>query len=488
MSHKNNGVDEELDYILQALGHRVRRKVIELLAEKGPLTYTELMKETGVDDSGTFGFHLRRMSRLLKKNRMGEYELTALGWKAYKTLCELQGKEPKPYTKPPIELGVSTTRPLEEEARRKETGGEEVKVHVEVGEEEEEGEEETIVISDRMTFELTERIARAYLEKGKKLIITDTMKVIIHPMPREVFDKVVERITDVLSLHAPRDLEDLVHMKTHDVLSIKFYKEKPPRVSLDLGGMIAGLVSSIVSGISGLVTSVSGSVPKVIVSKTGGKLILVREEPLPVKKDMKLIVDVTGGILEVKRGDNPKVKIWKEKDRDVGVTLDIGDKSMSIEVESGKCELILPDNSVRELDLDLAGGYARLKLNGLALAKIDVDGGWFRLASKTSRPIQVKLGVNGGGGDLEVKLEDYEGEAYLYTDVNGGVLRAKYDLPRDVRIKSKSDISGGWVNIKLNGRTIAANYEDHGYEEAMRKLRIDNEIYGGVVSVNIEKH
>ncbi len=487
MSHKNNGVDKELDYILQALGHRVRRKVIELLAEKGPLTYTELMKETGVDDSGTFGFHLRRMSKLLKKNRMGEYELTVLGWKAYKTLCELQGKEPKPYTKPPIELGAPIVKPVKKEVEEEKAQKKEVKVSVRVEEEEGE-EEETIVISDRMTFELTERIARAYLEKGKKLIITDTMKVIIHPMPREVFDKVVERITDVLSLYAPRDLEDLVHMKAHDVLSIKFYKEKPPKVSLDLGGMIAGLVSSIVSGISGLVTSVSGSVPKVVVAKTGGKLVLVREEPIPVKKDMKLIVDVTGGILEVKRGDNPKVKIWKEKDRDVGVTIDMSDKSINIEVESGKCELILPDESIKELDLDIAGGYAKLKLNGLESAKVDVDGGWFRLSTKTNKPLQAKLNVNGGGGDLEVRLEDYKGEAYLYTDVNGGVLRAKYDLPRDVKIKSKSDISGGWINIKLNGKTIAANYEDHGYEEAERKLRIDSEIYGGVVSVNIEKH
>ncbi len=484
MSHKNNNVDEELDYILQALGHRVRRRVIELLAEKGPLTYTELMKETGVDDSGTFGFHLRRMSKLLKKNRMGEYELTVLGWKAYKTLCELQGKEPQPYTKPPIELGVSAAKPTVEEGRVKEA--EKREVVVEVGEE---GEgEETVVISDRMSFELTERIARAYLEKGKKLIITDTMKVVIHPMPREVFDKVVERITDVLSLYAPRSLEDLIHMKAHDVLSIKFYKEKPPKISLDLGGMIAGLVSSIVSGISGLVTSVSGSVPKVVVAKSGGKLVLVREEPVPIKRGMKLIADVTGGILEVKRGDNPKVKIWREKDRDVGVTIDMSDESINIEVESGKCELILPDDSIRELDLDIAGGYAKLKLNGLESTKIDVDGGWFRLSTKTGRPLQAKLGVNGGGGDIEVKLEDYRGEAYLSTDVNGGVLRAKYDVPRDTKVKSRSDISGGWVNIKLNGKTIAADYEDHGYEEAERKLRIDNEIYGGIVSVNIEKH
>ena len=37
------------------------------LAEEGPLTYTELMRRIGVEDSGTFGFHVRRMQKLLKK-------------------------------------------------------------------------------------------------------------------------------------------------------------------------------------------------------------------------------------------------------------------------------------------------------------------------------------------------------------------------------------------------------------------------------------
>ena len=93
--HENQAeANEELDYILQALGHQVRRKVIEIIAEEGSQTYTELMRKTGVDDSGTFGFHLRRMQKLLKKNQRGEYELSELGWKAYKILKQLKGEKP----------------------------------------------------------------------------------------------------------------------------------------------------------------------------------------------------------------------------------------------------------------------------------------------------------------------------------------------------------------------------------------------------------
>lgn len=49
------GVVEEC---LKAL-HPLRGMIIRLLAEKGSLTYSELMRLTKVDDSGTFGFHLR---------------------------------------------------------------------------------------------------------------------------------------------------------------------------------------------------------------------------------------------------------------------------------------------------------------------------------------------------------------------------------------------------------------------------------------------
>lgn len=87
-SNENN----ELDYILQALGHKVRRDAIRSLAEKRSLTYSELMKATGIEDSRTFGFHLRRMQKLLKKNEKGEYELNDLGWRAYRMLSNLESK------------------------------------------------------------------------------------------------------------------------------------------------------------------------------------------------------------------------------------------------------------------------------------------------------------------------------------------------------------------------------------------------------------
>ncbi len=87
----------ELDVILQALAHPVRRRVIELLAENKGLSYSELMRLVGVEDSGTFGFHLRRLRGLVRKNERGDYELTGLGLRAYKLLRLLRNRaEPVP--------------------------------------------------------------------------------------------------------------------------------------------------------------------------------------------------------------------------------------------------------------------------------------------------------------------------------------------------------------------------------------------------------
>jgi len=72
---------EDLEKIFDALGHRIRRRVIEELGRRGSATYSELMKAAGVEDSGTFAFHLRKLLDLglVRKNERGEYELTDLG-------------------------------------------------------------------------------------------------------------------------------------------------------------------------------------------------------------------------------------------------------------------------------------------------------------------------------------------------------------------------------------------------------------------------
>lgn len=77
-------VDEEKRRkIIKALNHDFRKRILENVAT-GKVTYTELLKTTGVE-SGYLAYHLRNMGELLDKSEDG-YTLTPLGLEAYSML------------------------------------------------------------------------------------------------------------------------------------------------------------------------------------------------------------------------------------------------------------------------------------------------------------------------------------------------------------------------------------------------------------------
>jgi DNA-binding transcriptional ArsR family regulator len=75
--------DEKRRRIIKALNHDFRKKILESVAT-GKVTYTELLKSTGVE-SGYLAYHLRSMGDLLEKGDDG-YTLTPLGLEAYSML------------------------------------------------------------------------------------------------------------------------------------------------------------------------------------------------------------------------------------------------------------------------------------------------------------------------------------------------------------------------------------------------------------------
>jgi len=73
----------DLNYVFQALAHETRRRIIKLLAEEGPMQFTELMSRLGIEETGTFGFHIKRLNELLERTDEGKYRLSELGRLAY---------------------------------------------------------------------------------------------------------------------------------------------------------------------------------------------------------------------------------------------------------------------------------------------------------------------------------------------------------------------------------------------------------------------
>lgn len=95
MSNEGNERNKETEAprngeIFQALAHKVRRAIIRSLAEKGERSFTELMEDAGLEDSSVMAFHMKKLGPLVRRNERGYYELTDLGWKAYKVLRELE--------------------------------------------------------------------------------------------------------------------------------------------------------------------------------------------------------------------------------------------------------------------------------------------------------------------------------------------------------------------------------------------------------------
>jgi hypothetical protein len=73
----------------KALDHPIRRKIIQLLAEK-PQTYTHLLQNLEIE-SGHLAYHLRNLGDLLEKDEYGKYYLNSEGAKAHDFLTGKDG-------------------------------------------------------------------------------------------------------------------------------------------------------------------------------------------------------------------------------------------------------------------------------------------------------------------------------------------------------------------------------------------------------------
>jgi len=85
----------EIDAVIDGINHELRRKIILLLAERGPMKYSSLLAELGIQ-SGVLNYHLSKMEPLLNKDQEGVYSLSNNGILAYRLLNFLQEEIKKP--------------------------------------------------------------------------------------------------------------------------------------------------------------------------------------------------------------------------------------------------------------------------------------------------------------------------------------------------------------------------------------------------------
>jgi DNA-binding transcriptional ArsR family regulator len=76
----------------ETLSDKTRNNIVHLLRENGSLSYTELMKASGISSSGQMNYHLKAMGDVLSVDEKGQYSLTEKGIFAYTSQHSLKNR------------------------------------------------------------------------------------------------------------------------------------------------------------------------------------------------------------------------------------------------------------------------------------------------------------------------------------------------------------------------------------------------------------
>ena len=444
---------DDLNKIFEALSHELRRKIITLLAKKGPLLYSQLMNELKVEDSGLLAFHLRKLKGLVTKNEKGQYILTDLGLKAYSILQKLGGEEE----------GEKGYKEVIEEKQRL----------------------EPVVIRDRARYILTENIARSYLKRGQKLVFEKILKLTIEKMPRELLDSVLESINDCLVVQVPSGLEDIVTLKSNKIFDIRVYDKEKHIVSIPTRGLVESIIESIIPSVNAIIDSVLIELPRMIKMKQ--RLYPKREEEIVFPQGSQLEIYVDGGILRISEGEKAKIRIWGVNETNEGVNIDVkeDEKRVVIEIDGGNAELTIPKNSIDILKAEIDGGYSYITLTQLSELNLTIDGGVLDLTTKTDRPLVSDIELNGGGLKLGVILE-HKDTASFNVQNDGGYLIGDIHISPETKTLINVTRSIDEVFIYKDDNLIKDSYKDENYDTASSKLIINMAIDGGFTRINIK--
>ena len=78
----------ESEWVLKAVSHKLRRRILNLVEDYTFLTYSDLLREMNLS-TGKLNFHLRQLTGLIEKQKEGEYRLTPIGRRALEILNQI---------------------------------------------------------------------------------------------------------------------------------------------------------------------------------------------------------------------------------------------------------------------------------------------------------------------------------------------------------------------------------------------------------------
>lgn len=87
--------EEQVDLVLSAINHPIRRDIVRYLAESGPQSYTSLLERFRLQ-TGTLNHHLRMLEPLLEQDGDKRYLLNREGEIAYQTMKHMEALLSRP--------------------------------------------------------------------------------------------------------------------------------------------------------------------------------------------------------------------------------------------------------------------------------------------------------------------------------------------------------------------------------------------------------
>ena len=74
-----NSSEEDLQKLYAAMSHPVRRKILWILRRKGKASFSDLMNELDIPETGKLSYHLTQMQPLVNQDHEKRYYLSRLG-------------------------------------------------------------------------------------------------------------------------------------------------------------------------------------------------------------------------------------------------------------------------------------------------------------------------------------------------------------------------------------------------------------------------
>ncbi len=413
MSESNKRIreDGELDKMIRSISHWARRRIILLLGTRGPMTYSELMREVGIEDSGTFAFHLRSLGGLVEKTSDGRYKLTDKGMEVYRALKILLGEKP---------ISKEKEQPVEKPS----------------------AEQLPLFIGNMGKCYITKEIVEEALRTNRKIVVQNCIKTVFDDdIEPDDLRRVLEKVEGVVVVEAPSRLHPIIGMRASRVLTFIDKAGRKAEIP-DIGKMIAEAVTRALEGGIKVVEKVATSVP--LVARRAREIKIMKQNPSQ-PYDLRLTLDSSS--ITIYNGENLVLegKIHDYEDP----SIEVSDSEIDASIDSFRGRLELPSKPVTSTILHVDSSSIKMnidKLQGPLEATIDSS----VLSIKINEADRLIGTINADSSKIELETEiTRPGKNELKINIDSTYAGIKVKVPKDMKVylEQRSDSS----MIKVEG-------------------------------------